>query len=179
MKFTKTDIEGCYLITYETYHDDRGYFSVPFNQEVFNKELGETINFIQENQSFSKKNVIRGLHYQSGDFAQSKLVTCAYGKVLDVAVDIRKNSHTFGKVVKIELGLGLNRHLFVPKGCAHGFSVLSDIAIFQYKVDAPYNKESEMGIRYDDSVLNINWYVETKNAIVSEKDLILPSFISL
>ena len=179
MKFQKTEIDGCYLITYESYHDHRGYFSVPFNSDEFNNKLGYEVNFIQDNQSYSHKNVIRGLHYQSGEFAQAKLVTCVHGRVLDVAVDIRKDSTTFGSVVKMELGWTLNRFLFVPRGCAHGFSVLSDNAIFQYKVDNVYNKESEGGIIYNDNVLNINWYVEPGKEVVSEKDKELPKFLSL
>ncbi len=179
MLFEKTDIEGCFLITFKTFHDHRGYFAVPFNQKDFEQKIGSPINFIQDNFSYSHKNVIRGLHFQKDQYAQSKLVTCTYGRVLDVVVDIRKTSHTYGKVVKFELGLGLERFLFIPKGCAHGFSVLSDFAIFQYKVDEPYNKESESGIRYDDPTLKINWYVEKKNAIVSDKDLTLPTFISI
>lgn len=179
MKFIKTDIDGCYLITYKTFHDDRGYFSVPFNRDEFNDGLGYEVNFIQDNMSYSKKNVIRGLHFQTGEFEQAKLVTCTHGRVLDVVVDIRKNSHTFGKVVKLELGLGLERHLFIPRGCAHGFSTLSDSAIFQYKVDNPYNKESEDGIIYNDNVLKINWQVEPEKEIVSEKDKELRRFLSL
>jgi dTDP-4-dehydrorhamnose 3,5-epimerase len=179
MKFIKTEIDGCYLITYKTFHDDRGYFSVPFNRDEFNDGLGYEVNFIQDNMSYSKKNVIRGLHFQTGEFEQAKLVTCTHGRVLDVVVDIRKNSHTFGKVVKLELGLGLERHLFIPRGCAHGFSTLSDSAIFQYKVDNPYNKESEDGIIYNDNVLKINWQVEPEKEIVSEKDKELRRFLSL
>jgi dTDP-4-dehydrorhamnose 3,5-epimerase len=179
MKFQKTDIDGCYLITYESYHDYRGYFSVPFNSDEFNNHLGYEVNFIQDNQSYSHKNVIRGLHFQTGEFEQAKLVTCVHGRVLDVAVDIRKNSPTFGNVVKMELGWTLNRYLFVPRGCAHGFSVLSDNAIFQYKVDNVYSKEHEDGIKYDDHILNINWYVESGQEIVSEKDKELRSFLSL
>lgn len=179
MKFIKTDIDGCYLITYKTFHDDRGYFGVPFNKNDFNEGVGKEIDFVQDNMSYSYKNVIRGLHFQRGDFEQAKLVTCTYGRVYDVVVDIRKNSHTYGNVVKIELGLGLERQLFIPRGCAHGFSVLSEKAIFQYKVDNLYNKESEGGIIYKDSVLNINWGVERGKEIVSPKDLELPTFISL
>jgi dTDP-4-dehydrorhamnose 3,5-epimerase len=129
--------------------------------------------------SYSSKNVIRGLHFQTGEHEQAKLVTCTLGRVLDVVVDIRKNSRTYGKVIKVELGLGLERQLFIPRGCAHGFSVLSDKAIFQYKVDNVYNKESEGGIRYNDTFLNINWDVDKGKEIVSQKDLELPSFISL
>lgn len=179
MKFIKTEIDGCYLITYKTFHDDRGYFSVPFNREEFNNNIGYEVEFIQDNMSYSKKNVIRGLHFQTGEYEQAKLVTCTHGRVLDVVVDIRKNSHTFGKVLRVELGLGLERHLFIPRGCAHGFSVLSDSAIFQYKVDNPYNKESESGIIYNDNVLNINWQTDPGKEIVSEKDKELKKFLSL
>jgi len=179
MKFEKTDIDGCYVITFKTFHDNRGYFSVPYHRNLFNDELGYSVDFMQENMSYSHKNVIRGLHFQTGEFEQAKLVTCTHGRVLDVAVDIRKNSHTYGKVVKVILGLGFEKMLFIPRGCAHGFSVLSDTAIFQYKVDNEYNKESERGIKYNDPVLNIDWYVNKNDAIVSEKDLILPSFNSL
>jgi dTDP-4-dehydrorhamnose 3,5-epimerase len=179
MKFNKTEIDGCYLITYKTFHDDRGYFSVPFNREIFNNNVGYEVNFVQDNMSFSHKNVIRGLHFQTGEYEQSKLVTCTFGRVLDVIVDIRKDSHTYGNVVKIELGLGLERQIFIPRGCAHGFSVLSDKALFQYKVDNEYNKESESGIVYNDGVLNINWGINKGEQIVSPKDLELPSFLSL
>ncbi len=179
MKFNKTDIDGCFLITYEAYHDNRGYFSVPFNRDEFNQKLGYEVNFIQDNQSYSHKNVIRGLHFQTGENAQSKLVTCVHGRVMDVVVDIRKDSISYGKVIRIELGWTLNRFLFVPKGCAHGFSVLSDSAIFQYKVDNPYNKESESGVIYNDTVLGINWGVPNGQEIVSEKDKELLTFISL
>jgi dTDP-4-dehydrorhamnose 3,5-epimerase len=179
MKFTKTEIEGCFLITYDTYVDSRGYFSVPYNKEVFNSNVGYDVEFVQDNMSYSHLGTIRGLHYQSGVSAQSKLVSCTQGRVLDVAVDIRKDSPTYGNVVKVELGWSLNNQLFVPKGCAHGFSVLSTTAIFQYKVDNPYNKESEGGIIYNDPTLNIDWGVSDFFVRVSEKDLELPTFLSL
>jgi len=179
MKFIKTDIDGCYLITYKTFHDDRGYFSVPFNRDEFNDGVGYNVEFVQDNMSYSHKNVIRGLHFQTGEFKQAKLVTCTFGRVLDVVVDLRKDSISYGNIVRVELGLGLERHLFIPRGCAHGFSVLSDKAIFQYKVDNVYNKETEGGIVYNDSVLNINWGILKGQEIVSDKDKILPTFISL
>lgn len=179
MKFNDTNILGCYLITYDTFHDERGYFSVPFNSKVLNKNLGYDVNFIQDNISYSKKNVIRGLHFQTGEFEQAKLVTCTYGKVLDVVVDIRKESKTFGNVFKIELGTDLNRLLFIPRGCAHGFSTLSDFAIFQYKVDNEYNKGSEDGIIYNDDHLNIDWQIEIGQEIVSDKDKELKKFLLL
>ena len=179
MKFSKTDIDGCYLITYDTYVDSRGYFAVPYNREVFNSNVGYDVEFVQDNMSYSHLGTIRGLHYQSGVFAQAKLVSCIQGRVLDVVVDIRKDSPTYGNVVKVELGWSLNNQLFVPKGCAHGFSVLSTTAIFQYKVDNPYNKESEGGIIYNDPTLNIDWGVSDFFVRVSEKDLELPTFLSL
>lgn len=179
MEFIKTDIDGCYLINYKAFYDDRGYFSVPYNSEVFNNGIGYEVNFIQDNMSYSFKNVIRGLHFQRGEYEQAKLVTCTYGDVLDVAVDIRKDSPTYGNVVSVELGGDYSRMLFVPRGCAHGFSVLSETAIFQYKVDNVYNKESEGGLIFNDETLNINWGVEDYEAIVSEKDKELPTFLSL
>ncbi len=178
MNFTRTDIDGCFLITYKTFHDDRGYFSVPFNSDEFNKNLGYDVNFVQDNMSYSHKNVIRGLHFQTGEHEQAKLVTCTFGRVLDVVVDMRKDSHTYGNVVRVELGLGLERQLFIPRGCAHGFSVLSDKALFQYKVDNYYNKESEGGVIYNDIILDIHWGVLKGEEIVSDKDKELPSFIS-
>lgn len=179
MNFIKTEIDGCYLITYKTFHDSRGYFGVPFNQKEFNRGIGYDVNFVQDNMSYSYKNVVRGLHFQKGEYEQAKLVTCSFGRVLDVVVDIRKNSLTYGRVVSVELGLGLDRQLFVPRGCAHGFSVLSENAIFQYKVDNEYNKESEGGIIYNDPILNINWGIENGKEIVSDKDMELPNFFSL
>lgn len=179
MKFTRTEIEGCYLITNKTIHDERGYFCVPYNEKVFKDNIENFIPFVQDNMSYSKKNVIRGLHFQTGEYDQAKLVTCNYGRVLDVIVDIRKNSHTFGRVLTFELGIGMDRQIYIPRGCAHGFSVLSENAIFQYKVDNEYNKEHEGGIIYNDETLKINWYVNPNDEIISEKDKHLPTFISL
>jgi len=178
MEFTKTNIEGCYIITYNTFHDERGYFAVPYNKDEFNNKLGYEVDFIQDNLSYSHSGTIRGLHFQKGEYSQSKLVTCTQGRVLDVAVDIRKDSPTYGNIVRVELGWTLNKLLFVPKGCAHGFSVLSGIATFQYKVDNPYNKESEGGIIYNDPTLKIDWGIVVQPR-VSEKDLELPTFLSL
>lgn len=179
MEFLSTEIIGCYIVKHKSFTDSRGFFTVPYNKEIFNSNLGYEIDFIQDNLSYSHKGTIRGLHYQKGEYSQSKLVSCVKGHVLDVAVDIRKDSPTFGNVVKIELMFGSNKHLFVPKGCAHGFSVLSDDAIFQYKVDNPYNKDSESGIIYNDPTLNINWGVEPIDLMISDKDLELPTFLSL
>jgi len=179
MKFIKTDIDGCFLITYESFHDERGFFSVPYNKEDFNRNVGYDVEFVQDNMSYSHYGTIRGLHFQKGEYEQAKLVTCTQGRVLDVVVDIRKDSPTYGEVVKVELGWSLNRQLFVPRGCAHGFSVLSTNTIFQYKVDNQYNKESEGGIVYNDETLKIDWKIPETQKRISDKDLELPSFISL
>jgi dTDP-4-dehydrorhamnose 3,5-epimerase len=179
MRFKETNIVGCYEVEYDSFVDERGFFSVPYNRELFNKNLGYDVNFLQDNMSYSHKGTIRGLHFQTGVFAQAKLVSCVKGHVLDVAVDIRKESPTYGNVVKVELMFGGNKHLFVPKGCAHGFSVLSNDAIFQYKVDNPYYKQHESGIVYNDPTLDIDWGVKPENVKVSQKDLILPTFLSL
>lgn len=179
MKFNKTDIEGCYIITYNTFVDYRGYFAVPYNKEIFNCNVGYDVEFVQDNMSYSHLGTIRGLHFQTGEYEQAKLVTCTSGRVLDVIVDIRKDSNTYGNVVKIELGWTLNRLVFVPRGCAHGFSCLSDNATFQYKVDNQYNKESEGGIVYNDPTLNIDWKVSEQFKRISGKDLELPTFLSL
>ena len=179
MKFNKTDIEGCYLITYDTFVDHRGYFGVPYNKEIFNHNVGYDVDFVQDNMSYSHLGTIRGLHFQTGKYEQAKLVTCISGRVLDVIVDIRKDSPSYGKVVEVELGQTINKQVFVPRGCAHGFSTLSNNTIFQYKVDNPYNKESEGGIIYNDPTLNIDWRVSEYFERISEKDLVLPTFLSL
>jgi len=179
MKFNKTDIEGCYLITYDTFVDQRGYFAVPYNKDVFNSNLGYDVEFVQDNMSYSHLGTIRGLHFQTGEYEQAKLVTCTSGRVLDVIVDIRKDSPSYGKVVEIELVSMSNKQVFVPRGCAHGFSALSDNTTFQYKVDNYYNKESEGGIIYNDPTLNIDWKVSDYFKRISEKDLVLPTFLSL
>ena len=179
MKFNKTDIDGCYVITYDTYVDERGYFGVPYNKDTFNQNVGYEVDFIQDNMSYSHLGTIRGLHFQTGEYEQAKLVTCITGRVLDVIVDIRKDSPSYGKVVEIELGWKQHKQVFVPRGCAHGFSALSDNTIFQYKVDNPYNKESEGGIIYNDPTLNIKWRVSGYLERISEKDLELPTFLSL
>jgi dTDP-4-dehydrorhamnose 3,5-epimerase len=179
MNFTQTTIKDCYIITYDTFHDERGYFSVPYNKEVFNRNVGYEVEFVQDNMSYSHLGTIRGLHFQTGEYEQAKLVTCTSGRVLDVIVDIRKDSPSYGKVVEVELGWTLNKQVFIPRGCAHGFSALSHEAVFQYKVDNFYNKESEGGIIYNDPTLNIDWRVSDFFVRVSEKDLELPTFLSL
>lgn len=172
----ETKLKSCYTLEPKVFEDNRGYFFESFNQNTFNQQIGQNINFIQDNESFSFKGVLRGLHYQIGEHAQAKLVRVIKGKVLDIAVDIRKNSETFGEHVSVELTETNKKQLFVPRGFAHGFIVLSNTAIFSYKCDNFYNKESEGGIIFNDNDLNIDWKLDEKELIVSEKDLQLPIF---
>lgn len=171
MKFLKTIINGVWLIQPSIIEDERGYFFESFKEDEFKKNVGD-IDFIQENQSKSSYGVIRGLHYQKGEYAQSKLVRCVKGKILDVAVDIREGSPTFGKHVSAILTEDNHCQLFIPRGFAHGFSVLSDEAIVQYKCDNYYNKDSEGGVNILDKSLNIEWMIPEEKMILSEKDLI-------
>lgn len=157
------------------YKDERGFFFESYNEQTFHKE-GVTNRFVQDNQSFSKYGVIRGLHYQLDPYPQTKLVRVLQGRILDVAVDIRQGSPTFGKYVSVELSSDNKRQLLVPRGFAHGFSVLSETAEVSYKCDGFYDKASEGGIRYDDPQLNIDWQLPLGEAIVSAKDLQLPVF---
>lgn len=175
MKAEKTKLEGCYIIHDTVFPDSRGYFFESFNQQKFTELTGHSIPFVQDNQSFSSKGVLRGLHFQKGDAAQSKLVRVITGKVLDVAVDIRKESPTFGQHVAVELSGDSHTQLFVPRGFAHGFIVLSETATFFYKCDNFYNKTAEGGIRYDDPEIGINWGLPAEELILSEKDLVLPT----
>ena len=176
MKVIHTSFEGLIIIEPTIFTDTRGYFFESHN-EVALANVGLEYNFIQDNQSYSKKNVIRGLHFQSQPYPQSKLVRAIQGDILDVVVDIRNGSKTFGQYFSIELSGENQKQLLVPPGFAHGFSVLSDNAIVSYKVDNIYNKESEVGIKFDDKTLNINWQVDLQNCIVSEKDRFLNSFL--
>jgi dTDP-4-dehydrorhamnose 3,5-epimerase len=179
-KIEKTKIKDCVVITPQIFKDERGYFSTPYVKEVFDDTLkltiGYSVDFIQDNESFSSQNVIRGIHFQQGELAQSKLVRCSYGLVRDVIVDLRHDSPTYGKHVTVDLSDKNGKMVFVPKGCGHGFSVLSTNAIFNYKVDNYYNKDSEGGIVYNDDFLNIDWGVDTFFAKVSDKDKKLPKF---
>jgi len=172
MNVENTPIEDLLVITPNAFEDDRGYFFESYSEASFAKN-GIDIKFIQDNQSFSKYGVIRGLHFQEEPYAQTKLVRVLQGEILDVAVDIRKNSKTYGQHFSIVLSSENKKQLLVPKGFAHGFSVLSETAMVSYKVDEVYNKESEGGIRYDDPTLAIDWKVKTSDVIVSEKDVIL------
>ena len=172
----KTKIDGCFLLKVIPFKDDRGYFNVSFNLDFFNKLLPD-IRFIQDNQSYSTYGVIRGLHYQKYPYEQSKLVRCSYGKVRDVILDMRIESPSYGECITIDLSGENGVMVFIPKGCAHGFSVLSDEAIFEYKVDEPYNKYAESGIVWNDANLNIDWGLLPQVIVVSDKDVILPKFL--
>ena len=169
MKFIKTAIPDVYIIEPSVFGDERGYFLESFNLEKF-KENIYPINFVQDNESKSSKGVLRGLHFQKPPFEQAKLVRCIEGTVIDVAVDIRRGSPTYGKHVAIELSGENKRQLFVPRGFAHGFSVLSESAVFAYKVDNRYAPESDSGIRYDDKELNIDWGLVEDEVQISVKD---------
>ncbi len=176
MRALETGLKGCFIVEPTVFQDKRGYFFESFNQQLFNNLTSTNTNFVQDNESFSTKGVLRGLHYQAGNHAQAKLVRVIKGRVLDVALDIRKDSKTFGKHLAIELSEENKKQLFVPRGFAHGFVVLSETAIFSYKCDNFYNKDSEGGIIYNDTSLNIDWLLPPKDFIVSEKDLLLPKF---
>ena len=173
MEVIKTGIEGVVIIEPRIFKDERGYFYESFSQREFDEKV-MPIRFVQDNESMSVKNVIRGLHYQKMPYTQSKLVRCTQGCVLDVVVDIRKGSPTFGQHVTIELSRENHLQLFIPKGFAHGFSVLSDTAVFQYKCDNFYAPQAEAGIQLSDDVLGIDWQIPIQNAILSEKDMKYP-----
>ena len=175
MTVKRTKLVGCFIIEPKVFEDSRGYFFESFNQNTYNKLIGQNINFIQDNESFSSKGVLRGLHYQTNEHAQTKLVRVIKGNVLDIAVDIRKDSPTFGEHVSLELSEENKKQLFIPRGFAHGFIVLSETAIFSYKCDNFYNKESEAGIIYNDKTLNIDWILNKDEFIISDKDLLLPN----
>ena len=174
MIVTETKLEGCFIIEPKVFNDKRGYFLESFNQKSFNQALGLGIEFVQDNESQSSKGVLRGLHYQLGAYAQAKLVRVIRGSVLDVCVDLRKGSKTFGEHFSIELSSNNKTQLFIPRGFAHGFIVLEDDTIFSYKCDNFYNKEAETGILYNDEELSIDWKLSEVEFILSEKDLRLP-----
>lgn len=175
MKATETKLKDCFILEPNVFNDKRGYFLESFNAQAFKQQTGLTVNFVQDNESFSTKGVLRGLHFQRGEHAQAKLVRVIQGSVLDVAVDVRPNSPTFGEHVTVELTGDNKKQLFVPRGFAHGFVVLSDTAVFSYKCDNFYNKPSEGGIIYNDPKLNIDWQLDESDLIVSDKDIILPT----
>ena len=175
MNVISTNIDGVVIIEPRVFEDARGYFFESFSQREFNEKV-KPLDFVQDNESKSTFGVIRGLHFQRPPYAQSKLVRCVRGAVLDVAVDIRKESPTYGQHVAVELTEDNHRQIFIPKGFAHGFAVLSDIAVFQYKCDEFYHPESEGGISLLDSELDIDWKISTDKAILSPKDTKHPLF---
>ncbi|MFR9611839.1 MAG: dTDP-4-dehydrorhamnose 3,5-epimerase [Rikenellaceae bacterium] len=175
MEVIKTDIEGVVIIEPRIFKDDRGYFYESFSDREFTSKVCKTV-FVQDNQSKSSFGVLRGLHFQKAPYAQSKLVRVLKGKVVDVAVDIRKGSPTYGKHVAVELTEDNHRQLFIPRGFAHGFVVLSEEVVFQYKCDNFYSKESEGAIMWNDPDLGIDWGIAEKNAILSDKDKVNSSF---
>ena len=170
MEVIKTAIEGLVIIEPKVFQDARGYFFESFSQREFEEKVRK-INFVQDNESMSSYGVMRGLHFQRPPFTQSKLVRCVKGKVLDVVVDIRKGSPTYGQHVAVELSEYNHRQFFVPRGFAHGFAVLSETAIFQYKCDNFYAPQADGGISIKDDSLGIDWLIPTENAILSEKDI--------
>ncbi|NTU67588.1 MAG: dTDP-4-dehydrorhamnose 3,5-epimerase [Chlorobiaceae bacterium] len=175
MKLLPTAIPEVLLFEPRVFGDDRGYFFESFRQDIFDRHAGGRV-FVQENESFSRKGVLRGLHFQQSPYMQGKLVRVILGSVLDVAVDIRKWSPTFGRHVAEELSAANHRMMWVPPGFAHGFSVLSDTAVFSYKCDAYYAPESEAGIAWDDPDLGIDWRLSPEEVLVSPKDTLLPRF---
>lgn len=170
MKYTETEIEGVWLIEPRVFEDSRGYFFEAWKQADFDAHVGGHVEFVQDNESMSARGVLRGLHYQKGEFSQAKLVRVIKGRVLDVAVDLRKGSKTFGKYVMVELSGENKRQFFIPRGFAHGFLVLSDEAIFTYKVDNVYAPDYEASIHWDDSTIGIKWPIEGVEVLTSEKD---------
>lgn len=175
MKAAKTILNDCFVIEPTVFGDNRGYFFESYNKDRFENETGLKVDFIQDNEAFSNKGALRGLHFQKGEFAQAKLVRVTQGLVLDVAVDLRPESTSFLKHIAVELSADNKKQLFVPRGFAHGYIVLSDTAVFNYKCDNLYNKASESGIIYNDETLNIDWKLDASAFIVSEKDKILPT----
>jgi dTDP-4-dehydrorhamnose 3,5-epimerase len=176
MQVEATPLRDCFIIKDTIFKDDRGYFFESFNQQKFHQLTGLNVHFVQDNQSNSTKGVLRGMHYQQGAFAQAKLVRVLEGSVLDVAVDCRKNSPTYKQCFAIELTATNGLQLFVPRGFAHGFVVLSNTATFFYKCDNFYNKASEGGFLYSDADININWQLPTNLLVLSDKDAVLPRF---
>ena len=179
MKLTKTKLNSCFILEPKVFADSRGYFFESFNNRLFKDFTGLNIDFVQDNESYSSYGVLRGLHLQKGNYAQSKLVRVIKGKVLDVAVDVRKESSTFGQHISVEISSENKKQLFIPRGFAHGFVVLSEEAIFSYKCDNYYNKDSESGVLYNDPKLGIDWQLKKEELIISDKDLLLPNLSNL
>ena len=174
MNFIPTKLEGCFIIEPKIINDERGYFMESFNENTFQKGVGQSVHFVQDTQSFSTKGVLRGLHYQTGVHAQAKLVRVLSGEVLDVVVDIRPGSVTYGQYVSVVLSAENQQQFFIPRGFAHGFLTLSPTADILYKCDTYYHKSAEAGIRYNDPELKIDWGFSASQLILSEKDTMLP-----
>jgi len=175
MNIIKTEVEGVMILEPKVFGDDRGYFTETFRQDIFEEAVGHNVDFIQDNESKSSYGVLRGLHYQLPPFSQSKLVRVINGSVIDVAVDIREGSPTFGKHVAVELSGENKRQLFVPRGFAHGFVVTSETAVFAYKVDNYYAPEYDRGVVYNDPSIGISWGVDVEKLLLSEKDMKQPA----
>lgn len=171
----ETNLKGCFVIEPKVFGDERGYFFESFNKEKFKELTGVEIEFVQDNEAFSNRGVLRGLHFQKGEFAQAKLVRVVKGKVLDVVVDVRPNSKTYGESFSIVLSEENKKQLFVPRGFAHGYAVLENNTVFVYKCDNYYYPQAEGGIIYNDSSLNIDWLLNENELMLSDKDKVLPS----
>ncbi len=176
MKVIETKLEGCFILEPDKYGDSRGYFMESFNENTFNELTATKIHFVQDNQSYSTRGVLRGLHAQAGEHAQAKLVRVLEGEVIDIAVDVRPDSYTFGQYVAVNLSADNNLQLFVPRGFLHGFVVLSETATFFYKCDNFYHKESECGVNPLDEDLAVDWQIPVDEMILSEKDQSAPTF---
>ena len=176
MKITETSLKDCFIIQPRLFEDERGIFLESYQQEKFEQGIGKKVNFVQDNISVSTKGVLRGLHLQTGAYAQAKLVQVVHGEVLDVIVDLRPDSPTFGEHYKLKLSSENRTSVFIPKGMAHGFVTLSQEATFMYKCDAFYNSDYESGVIYNDKDLKIDWQCPIKTPIISEKDILLPTF---
>lgn len=171
MKVTETKLRGCFILEPRVFEDERGHFFESYNHKDFCEAIGQKVDFVQDNQSYSTRGVLRGLHFQKGEHAQAKLVRVLQGSVIDVAVDLRKNSTTYGEHVSLELTGDNKKQLFIPRGFAHGFVVLSETAHFFYKCDNYYNRDSEDGIVFNDPALNIDWKISEDQIKLSSKDL--------
>lgn len=179
MEIGQTGLKDCLIIKPRVFEDPRGYFFESFNQNTFEEKTGLSGRFVQDNQSYSSYGVIRGLHAQTGEFAQAKLVRVTKGEVLDVAVDVRPSSPTYGKHIAVRLSAENKLQLYIPRGFVHGFSVLSETAEFLYKCDNFFNKASETGVIYNDTDLNIDWLIPQEDQAISDKDLLLKPFSAL
>ena len=175
MKAIETILKDCFILEPTVFEDERGYFFESYNKKKFESLINQSVDFIQDNEAFSNKGALRGLHFQKGEYAQAKLVRVTQGEVIDVAVDLRPESESFLKHIAIKLSSENKKQLFVPRGFAHGYIVLSEIAVFNYKCDNSYNKESEGGLLYNDETLKIDWQLKPEQFIISDKDKVLPT----